>query len=95
MTHIELETTEVNRYLKMLEVSGYGHGISDQEKRVRAGIAIAHEVHRNEYDKLKVLNESLLAFLNDLTTTYEVYDKKYIDIAEVYRKAKKLIIESI
>lgn len=49
----ELEDIEVKKYLEMLAQKGYGHTMKDVEKRVRSGIAIAHEINRQEKEESK------------------------------------------
>lgn len=77
-----LENIEVERYINYLNNRGYGHSIVDQERRVRAGIAIAHEIHRNErneYEKLKQDNAILLSTMKEIAVNYPETNNSYQD----------------
>lgn len=59
MTQKEKEEVEVKRYLDMLSEKGFGHTLADQEKRVRAGIAIHREITRQSNKELKEALEKI------------------------------------
>ena len=73
-------TEEVNKYVEMLSNKGYGHGLEDVEKMVRAGCIIAKHVYSEQSQWVDVRDR--LPRNNNTDGTIKevlVMDEKYHD----------------